>query len=276
MIKSLKTSKAAGPDSILNEIIKYSCPVTIKSVTKLFNLIFQTGYYPDCWRKAFIIPIFKSGDKDDPNNYRGISLLNGLAKIFSAVLNNRIMAYMKDKFSKVQFGFRPDHRTTDSIFIFKTLINKYLQLNKKTIYVCFVDLRKAFDSIWRKALFYKLMANGIGEKMINIIKMMYRDSKSAVKIDGGHSEYFNIDTGVKQGDSLSPTLFNIYINEMPDLFLHNSCSPLTLDSSTIGSLLFADDLLLLSETKEGLQNSLDKLSEFCDKWKFTVNSKKQK
>ena len=277
VISSIKTGKASGPDLILNEIIKYSSIVTVKSVTKLFNLILETGFYPDSWNKAFIIPVFKSGDFQDPNNYRGISLLNGLSKIFSAVLNNRIMTHMYDKFSQVQFGFRPNHRTTDSIFIFKTLMNKYLSLNKKPIYVCFVDLRKAFDSVWRKALFYKLLSCGIGKKMVNIIKEMYSNSKSAVKIDGHfYSEYFNIDRGVRQGDSLSPTLFNIYINEISELFVQNSSSPLILESTKIGSLLFADDLLLLSETKEGLQNSLNKLSDYCDKWQLTVNCKKTK
>ena len=87
----------------------------------MFNLVFHTEKYPCSWNKAFIVTVFKSGEKGDPNNYRGISLINNLAKIFSAVLNNRIMLHMKDKFSPVQFGFRPNHRTTDSVFIVKTL-----------------------------------------------------------------------------------------------------------------------------------------------------------
>ena len=186
------------------------------------------------------------------------------------------MKYMHDKFSELQFGFRPNHRTTDSIFIFKTLINKYLSSYKKKIYVCFVDLRKAFDSIWRKALIYKLYSNGIGKKMTNIIKMMYKNTKSALKEDGMCSDYFEICRGVRQGDSLSPTLFNIYINDIAELFKSQNSCPLTLETSKIGSLLFADDLLLLSESKEGLQNSIDKLSEYCDKWQLTVNCNKTK
>ena len=276
VIKNLKNSKAAGPDLLLSEIIKYSSQVTVKAMTKLFNLIFQTGCYPDSWNKAFIVTVFKSGDKEDPNNYRGISLVNTLAKIFSAVLNNRIMLYMKDKFSAVQFGFRPNHRTADSVFIVKTLITKYLSLLKKPIYACFVDLRKAFDSIWRKALFFKLMSAGVGRKMVNIIKSMYLDTKSSLKIDGYYSEYFNINRGVRQGDSLSPTLFNIFINDLSEIFLHDTSFPLTLDTTKIGSLLFADDLVILSESKEGLQSSLDKLGVYCDKWQLTVNGKKTK
>ncbi|CAC5422085.1 unnamed protein product [Mytilus coruscus] len=107
VIKSLKVGKSCGPDLILNEIIKTSCPVIGKSVTILFNLIFSSGFYPETWLNSYIAPLFKGGDPLDPNNYRGISLLNGVAKIFSAVLNERVMIYMEDKFSKFQFGFRP-------------------------------------------------------------------------------------------------------------------------------------------------------------------------
>ena len=276
VIKTLKSNKAAGPDLLISEIIKHSSQVTVKAITKLFNLIFDTEFYPCSWNKAFIVTVFKSGEKGDPNNYRGISLINTLAKILSAVLNNRLMIHMKERFSLTQFGFRPNHRTADSVFIVKTLITKYLNSIKKPIYACFVDLRKAFDSIWRKALFFKLMSSGIGKKMVNTIRNMYFCTKSSLKIDGGYTEYFNIDRGVRQGDSLSPTLFNIYINDLSEIFTQDDSFPLTLDTSKIGSLLFADDLLILSDSKEGLQKSLDKLGDYCDKWQLKVNSKKTK
>ena len=86
------------------------------------------------------------------------------------------------------------------------------------------------DSLWRKALFYKLLANRIAKYMVNIIKEMYSNCKSAIKIYGHYSEYFDIDKGVRQGDSLSPTLFNNYINEISELFVQNSSYPLTLEA----------------------------------------------
>ena len=153
----------------------------------------------------------KSGDPFDPNNYRGISLLNGIAKIFSAILNNRIMLHMKDNFSNVQFRFRPNMRTADSLFIFKTLINKYFNLLKKPIYSCFIDLRKAFDSVWRNGLFSKLQSSGIGSKTIIIIRGMHTDTKFSLKRTEGIADYFTINRGVRQIDSLIPTLFNIFI-----------------------------------------------------------------
>ena len=165
--------KSPGPDSIVNEVINYCSPVTIKCYTKLYNLVLDSGYSPETWQYSLLVPIFKSGDSKDPNNYRGISLINAIAKIFSSILNNRIIKYMENKFSQEQFGFLPKLRTTDSLFVFKTLINKYLNLKKKPLFICFVDLRKAFDPIWRTALLYKILSQGIGSKMYQVIKNMY-------------------------------------------------------------------------------------------------------
>ena len=135
-----------------NEIIKFSSSITCKAITKLFNLILETGQYPKQWRKSYTVLVFKSGDQSDLNNYRGISLQNCMTKLFSAVLNDRLIQHYEKKNSDSQFGFRANHRTTDSIFILKSLISKYLKKNKGKIYACFVDLRKAFDSLWHNGL----------------------------------------------------------------------------------------------------------------------------
>ena len=209
-IKKLKMGKSTGPDFISNEIIKHSNVVTCKALAKLFNLILDSGKYPDSWRKSFIILIFKSGDKTDLNNYRGISLQNGIAKLFSSVLNQRLTAYYENLFANQQFGFRGNHRTADSIFILKTLILKYVQTNKGKIFSCFVDLRKAFDSLWHNGLLYKLKQNGIGNRFYKVISDMYSSSFSAVKIDNEYTVFFMLKRGVKQGDSLNPTLFNCF------------------------------------------------------------------
>ena len=110
--------------------------------------------------------------------------------------------------------------------------------------------------------------------MIDIIKNMYSDSQSAIKLDGLCTDFFNIKRGVIQGDSLSPTLFNIFINDISEIFMTDENTPTSLQTTKIGSLMFADDLLILSETREGLQNSLNKLSNYCDKWQLTVNCKR--
>jgi hypothetical protein len=185
-------NNATHPLYIANEIIKYSSVATCKSIVKLFNLILDSGKYPSVWRKSFIILILKPGDKSDLNNYRGISLQNCIAKLFSSALNRRLMSHYENLFSSQQFGFRLHHRTTDSLFILKTLISKYVLEKKTKICSCFVDLRKAFDTVWHNGLLYKLMTNKICHKFLNIIQNMYNLCQSAVKIDNKHSNYFSL------------------------------------------------------------------------------------
>jgi hypothetical protein len=177
---------------------------TIKTLAKLSNLILKTGQYPEQWNKPYLILLHKSGKKCDPSNYRGISFINCVAKLFSAILNNRLKLLMKDKYSNSQFGFRENYRTSDSLFILKTLINKYLYKNKTKLYLCFVDFQKAFDSVWRDGLLYKLANIGIGKYFYSTVKNMLSKTEIALKIDQKHSEYFEIFRGVKQETLLPP------------------------------------------------------------------------
>ena len=139
------------------------------------------------------------------NNHRGISLQNCIAKLFSSALNERLIKIYENLFADQQFGFRSNHRTTDSIFILKTLLSKYLYKKKQKIYSCFVDIRKVFDSLWHNGLLYKLISNGVGKKFYQVIGEMYNISKSAVQLNNEHTNCFTLKRGVKQGDSLSHT-----------------------------------------------------------------------
>ena len=248
----------------------------LKSLAKFFNLLLDTALYPEEWNKSFIIPIFKGGEETDPANYRGISLMNCLSKIFNSLINRRLICIFESKFSISQFGFRKNSRTSDSLFIVKSLINKYVNNQKQKLFGCFVDLKKAFDSVWRLGLLYKIIKNqNVGPKVYNVIKNMYQQTEASVKVNGNISERVLIERGVKQGDSLSPTLFNIYINDLPDIF-DDSCKPVMLEKLSLNCLMFADDILLLAESAEGLQNCLNKLSEYCNKWQLSINIKKTK
>ena len=262
VLKKLKKGKASGPDGIGNEIIKHSSCLTIKALAKLFNLIMNSGYYPVKWNQSYMILLHKSGSKTDPSNYRGISLINCISKIFSGVLNGRLIKIMEDKFSNSQFGFRENHRTSDSLFILKSLINKYIHKKKQKLFICFVDLQKAFDSVWRDGLLFKLANIGVGEKIYNIIKSHFYKTETAFKLENLHSNFFETTRGVRQGDSISPTLFNIFINDLDKAFNSEGTNSPTLVNSKVGSLLFADDLLIISESNEGLQNSINNPATF--------------
>ena len=161
------------------------------------------------------------------------------------------------------------------MFILKSLISKYVNKKKEKIFACFVDLRRAFDTLWHNGLRYKLIKNGLGKKFYEVISDMYNLTESSIKIDNKISKSFILERGVKQGDSFSPTIFNCFINDIHQIF-DNTCKPLVLQKSELSSLSFADDLVIMSSSHIGLQNAINKLEKYCYDWQLTVNTKKTK
>ncbi len=160
-LKSQKCRKSCGPDSILGEMLKHSTPALQTAVRKLFNLVFSSGCSPEIWNQGLITPIHKSGDKLDPNNFRGICVSSNLGKLFSSILNNRIVNFLNEHnvLSPCQIGFLPNYRTTDHIYTLHTLINKHVKQTKNgKMFAYFIDFKKAFDSIWHNGLYYKLLS----------------------------------------------------------------------------------------------------------------------
>jgi hypothetical protein len=176
-----------------------------------------------------------------------------------------------------QGGFRSGYRTTDHIFILKTLINKYLHQLKSKLYVCFVDFKKAFDSIDRNSLFQKIENKGIGGNFLKLIKDMYSNTLYSCKFGDSYSEQILTTLGAKQGDSLKPTLFNIFVDDIKSSFIDNTqTKPVSLGVHTFNHLFYADDLVILSESPTGLQHCLNALDNYCEKWRPNINMKKTK
>jgi len=162
-----------------------------------------------------------------------------------------------------QIGFSKGMRTSDHIFVLKTLIDKYTQQGSKKLYSCFIDFRKAFDTVRHEELFYKLRLNGISDLFYNVIKNMYGNIDLSVKTDASHiTDSFKSYIGMCQGDNLSPNLFKLFINDLPLIF-DNTCDPVKLHKTSLNCLMHADDVILLSETAIGLQNSLSLLHDYC-------------
>ena len=134
-----------------------------------------------------------------------------------------------------------------------------------TLYTCFVDFKGVFDNVWHDGLFYKLRNIVIGDKFYHTIKSMYDSTHLSVREGNYCTDSFLSSAGVRRGDNRSPTLFNIFINDIPRYF-DSSCDPVKLTKRHIDCLLYADDLILLSNNPEGLQNCINKLSDFCNEW----------
>ncbi|MCB4763941.1 MAG: reverse transcriptase family protein, partial [Sulfurovum sp.] len=145
-IKALKDNKAAGPDGLSSEFFRYSAPCVLHFLTEYFNKLFNTGTFPSEWSESIILPIYKKGDVNSPNNYRGISLLNVGGKLYSYILNKRLTQWIEDNkmLNEAQAGFRQGYSTIDHVFTLLALVQKQL-LNHGKLYVCFIDFKKAFD-----------------------------------------------------------------------------------------------------------------------------------
>ena len=276
-IKRLHTNKSGGIDNLINEYFKYAAEILIEPLFILFNKILDSKTFPQNWAIGLIVPIHKKGDIDDPNNYRGITLLSCFAKLFTSVLNERLKlwAELTGNSSDAQFGFKSNHSTIDAAFILKFLIDRQL-LENKNLYCAFIDLRKAFDSISRLSMWYKMIKCGIDGKLFSLIQSLYANIKLRVKCFNSLSDLYTCDVGLLQGEIMSPFLFSLFLDDIESHLQEGMNDGINLQQLQLYILLFADDAVLFSETREGLQNELNNLESYCKKWNLTVNVEKTK
>lgn len=276
-IKKLPNRKAAGIDGIINEMIKAACDELSSPLTMLFNKILVNGAYPKLWSKGIIVPIHKSGSKADPNNYRGITISSCMGKLFAKLMASRLTNFLTGNniLSEYQIGFRPSCRTSDHVFVLKSIID-HMKKNRKKVFACFIDFRKAFDSVWRDGLLLKLYKCGLGRKFCRLIGNMLSQTQSCVRIGNKVTEYFNSEVGTRQGCNLSPMIFNLFINDLPNLLQKVGSDPPCIEKKNVPILLYADDVVLLSKSEAGLNKALQTVFVFCQKWKLQVNLAKTK
>ena len=234
---------------------------------------------PPSWCIGLIHPIYKAGDRDDPGNYRGITVVVILAKLYAMVLEARASAWAEQSQSRAkgQAGFRKDFRTTDQVFIIQTLIQQ-ARHEKRKLYCCFVDFKKAFDLVPRHTLWKILEQRGMKGRVLTSLKTMYAADKACVLTHDGPTNLFDCSIGVKQGCPASPLLFGLYLDELEklleDAFDDLDCPCVA--NILLAILLFADDIALFSYTQRGLQRQLDILEAFCAARGLTVNVNKTK
>ena len=248
-----------------------------KVILKLFNDILQSSEVIPEWALGMIVPLHKDGPKLDTANYRGITLMSCLGKLFLSILNNRLIVYSIEHqlLSPAQLGFVAGNRCSDAHIIIYNLVKKKCHRENSRIFSCFVDFKKAFDSVPRDLLLTKILNMGVTGKFFNIIRHIYTTDKACVKLGQSRSDFFCLDIGVRQGCILSPLLFNLFISDLAKKF-DTTGDKIQLGNRGINSLFWADDLVLMSETKEGLDHLLKTLEEYCKDNYLMINTKKNK
>ncbi len=276
VVNKAKLGKAYGTDCIPNDVLKNDN--MIKAMHSLFQTCFDYGMIPSVWTEAIICPIPKSRTNDPriPLNYRGLSILSCVYKLYSSLLNNRVLSYLEENnlLHDEQNGFRKNRSCADHIFTISSIVKNKLNDNA-SVYAAYVDFRKAFDMVNRDMLLYRLLENGVDGKMYFAIKNIYNRASCAIRINDEMTGWFETTQGVKQGDNLSPTCFLSYVNPLIGV-LKSTQVGVKFGPHVISVLAYADDLVLLAENEHDLQLLLDTLYDWCYKWRLAINIDKTK
>lgn len=244
LLSQLDSTTGPGVSGIPVKVLKHSHTEIAPAITNLFNQCIATQTIPDEWKLAVVTPLFKSkGAATDMNNYRGISVLPPLGKLFEKILALQIIIYfnMKNLFYDGQYGFRNDHSCETALHDLISKLNK-IRNDKLVAILLFIDFRKAFDLADPNLLILKLFHYGFDNNSINLIRNYFKNRSQRVKVDGCLSELRSILLGFPQGSLLGPLFFIIFINDLPFLM------------EKLYSMLYADDTTLLMQ-----ENDLDTL-----------------
>jgi hypothetical protein len=269
VVRGLKNRSAPGHDAISNKLLKNLPASAFSFLVTFFNFLFHISYFPTSWKRAKIIMLLKPlKPASNPSSYRPISLLCTLSKLFETLIHNRLKHHLllHNCIRPEQTGFRSKTSTTHQILRLTEKIASGFNARLVTQAV-FLDLEAAFDRVWTLGLLLKLSTFPLPIYLQKLIQSFTTDRTFYVKFNLSSSQTFPIASGVPQGAILSPTLFNLFVNDLPSI-------PGT------ETFLYADDTTFLAQgsnprsTAEHLQRQIDSYEDWADTWKLSANPKK--
>jgi len=279
-INQTKNNKSGGPDGACNEVYKILPTCGKLYLLSVYNDLWRSEKVPDDWGKSTTVMLHKKGAKDNPLNFRPISLLNCSLKIFTQMLQNRLYKWAEETgvLPQSQAGFRKGRSCHENVFILKSCIDIRLRKKKRQLFAFFIDFSRAFPSIPHEKLWDKLFQLGVSAKYVRWLKILYEKSTMQIRLDKNTlSSPIEITEGVLQGEVLSPLLFNLYISEVQAILENAEGVGANITNATqIHMLAYADDMVVLSESAYGMKQKIKALEKYFTSLSLEVNINKTK
>jgi hypothetical protein len=280
-LDGLPNHKAVGADGYSNEVLKAIGPEALHG---LLLRVWEEEVCPEPWILAIIHPLKKPGDPTLLSNSRGISLMSCVAKLYESVLQVRLARALDEsgRLHDEQCGFRAERECSDHILV----LTEALRIRKASglsTFAVFIDFAKAFDTVWRNAMLYKLSGLGVRGKLLRVIRALYAHTDASVRVNGRFTDSFEVQLGVRQGGVLSPILFLAFINDLIGELKRQKIgvkiagwdgSSAGFKTLSLAGLLWADDVAILADSPEMLRRALAVVDTWCDNWLMRVNASK--
>ena len=275
-VKKLKGGKAVGVDNIPNEFLLNAGAKFWELLTVLYNKVKKSGSFPPGWNKGRVALIHKRGQRELLGNYRPLTVIVSLSGLYSKLLNERLRCVVEEHglLGEIQNGFRKGRNGSDNSFILDTILWKQKAL-RKNVHVAFIDLVKAYDTVDRDILWSKLSGFGFGGEFLSTLKSIYSGDSVQAVVNGVSTRPVYLRRGLRQGCSLSPLLFALYIADMGQA-ITLSAEGFRVGNVIVSRLFFADDLVLVARDAEGLLRLLSLTKRHADLIKMEINTGQDK